>query len=100
MEARSLLSRLFRSAGLRIVNDRTYKAGEVDVTLDGYDPALGIGFEYVAPQERGTDLSIEEGRVLAEQGKILVLGGGSLDELEVAARAFLEAARQDINPEP
>ena len=99
VEARSLLNRLFRDAGLRIVNDRAFSQDEVEVTLDGYDPEQGVGYEYVARQERDTDLTALEGRSLRAAGNILVLEGGTLDELAEAASAFL-ADRAKANPEP
>ena len=97
--ARSLLNRLFRDAGLRIVNDRIFAKGQVEVTLDGYDPERGIGYEYIASEERGTDLSRQEELDLEDESDILVLSGGTLAEVEERALAFLAALTWCRTPE-
>jgi hypothetical protein len=99
VEARSLLNRLFRDAGLRIVNDRALLGADLSVTLDGYDPEQGVGYEYIARQERDTDLSASESHSLRAAGNILILEAATLDELEEAASAFL-AGMAKANPEP
>ena len=96
--ARSLLNRLFRDAGLRIVNDRIFAKGQVEVTLDGYDPERGIGYEYIASEERGTDLSRQEELELKGESGILVLSDGTLEQVEKRALDFL-AAISNSNPE-
>jgi agmatine/peptidylarginine deiminase len=84
-----LLDRLFRDAGLRIANDRQLRTADWEFTLDGYDPEQGVGYEYIAAEERGTDISDAEAVLLRANPRILVLEGGTLDELETRARAFL-----------
>ncbi len=100
VEARTLLDRLFRNAGLRIVNDRFYSEGGVELTLDGYDPERRIGYEYLAAQEQGTDLGEDELKLLGDQRKLLVLKPSSLDEIEDEAKRFLKMALPEGNPEP
>ncbi len=90
------MNRLFREAGLRIVNDRVFSKGIVSVTLDGLDPERGIGYEYIASIERGTDLSLREAADLDAEPGILVLRSSSLDEVEERARAFLSALAKSI----
>jgi hypothetical protein len=99
VEARSLLNRLFRNAGLRIVNDRSFAKGSVQLTLDGYDPERGIGYEYIAKVERGTDLSRVEQAALHKDQQILVLSAAPLDEVEMRALDFLSGL-PTANPEP
>ena len=99
VEARLLLNGLFRDAGLRVVNDRPFRRAEVELTLDGYDPERGIGYEYIAPGEGGTDVSASEVLALQSEAQILVVEGGTLDALETAAKAFL-ARISPGNPEP
>lgn len=99
VEARLLLNGLFRDAGLRVVNDRRFRRADVELTLDGYDPERGIGYEYIAPGERGTDVSASEVLALQTETQILVVEGGTLDALETAAKAFL-ARISPGNPEP
>lgn len=95
VEARLLLNQMFRDAGLRIVNDYPFRKTDIEVTLDGYDPERGIGFEYLAPSERGADLSQSEGLALANEDVFLV-NGGSLEELERAAERFLSRFSSEI----
>jgi hypothetical protein len=101
VEARFLLNRMFREAGLRIVNDHHFRKPNIEVTLDGYDPERGVGYEYVAAQEQGTDLSSDELVVLKEVDGIFIAIGGSLDQLEAEAEAFLTVAtRQEPDSPP
>jgi hypothetical protein len=99
VEARSLLSRLFRAGGLRIVNDRILRSGDLQVALDGFDPERAIGFEYVSVSEGDRPLGPAEERFLGQQGAILVLHGGTLDEIEERAKSFLKKALARVNPE-
>jgi hypothetical protein len=66
--------------------------------LDGYDPERGVGYEYIASEERGTDLSRQEKLDLEDEPDILVLSGGTLEELEARALDFL-AGLNPSNPE-
>ncbi len=89
--ARLLLDARFRAAGLRILADRRVTGDGYDVTLDGWDPARRIGFEYVAPEEVGTDLDETERAALAADSTlhVLVVDGTSAARLTAAADAFL-----------
>ena len=89
MEARLLLNGLFRDAGLRVVNDREFRRGSIELTLDGYDPERGFGYEYISPEEQGTDVSAGEVLALRAETQILVIEGGTLDALEAVALRFL-----------
>lgn len=82
---------MFRGAGLRIVNDHAFHSSDVEVTLDGYDPERGVGYEYVAREEEGTDLSAEELVALEKVAGIFTATGGSLEQLQEQARVFLSA---------
>lgn len=61
--ARELLTRRFRGMGYRIRNDvRIRQAGPpaLDFTVDGYDPEAHVGYEYIDPDEVGSDLVASE----------------------------------------
>lgn len=51
-QARFILARGFRRAGLRILSDVEVVVNGVSIAADGYDPKRAIGFEYTAPEER------------------------------------------------
>ena len=65
------------------------------MTLDGYDPERAVGYEYIASEEQGTDLSTEELVALQECDGIFTATGGSLDQLQKQAEAFLAAVSHD-----
>src|SRR5690606_24942171 len=74
--ARSLLAERFRAAGFRVRYDVLVdRAGLYAVTLDGYDPEAEVGFEYIAEEERDTDIIAGERAALARDGarRVLVL---------------------------
>ncbi len=89
--ARQILANRFRSAGFRILHDVPLATGSVDVTLDGYDPAHKVGFEYVATEERNTDLTRAEKTALAGQAeyKLLLLDATDAAAIGLAAERFL-----------
>jgi hypothetical protein len=96
VQARLLLNQKFRDAGLRIVNDYPFRQPDIEVTLDGYDPERGIGFEYLAPAERGADLDAREESLLRAHKGIFVASGGSLVDLERSVEAFLSKQSGEI----
>jgi acetyl esterase/lipase len=102
LQARQLLDRLFREAGLRILNDVLFIEAGIEVTLDGYDPERRIGYEYVAREEMGLELSPADLARLRGHPRIFVATGGSHDELRLAAEIFLAAVleRSPANEEP
>lgn len=97
VEARQLLDRLFRERGYRIVNDVEFWEDTIEVTLDGYDPQLKVGYEYIAEREANLDLSAGEMRSLQNSSTIFVSSPTSLDELESRAHTFL---RERVRPQP
>ncbi len=71
--ARSLLAGALREGGLRILQDVRVQGTGYDVTLDGWDPARRIGFEYIAAEEVDTDLDAAERTALAADKTLTVL---------------------------
>lgn len=94
--ARRLLAERFRAAGFRILHDIRITTAGVDLTVDGYDPARKVGFEYVASEERNTDLTAAERIALRDQRehRLLVVDATSAAAVIAAARRFL----QEIKP--
>lgn len=95
-EARAVLAERFRQAGFRIRYDVTLVIdGDIEVTVDGYDPASKIGFEYVAADERETDLSAAERSALEGRAehRILIVDAAPLGRVGERADEFLTAAR-------
>lgn len=89
-EARAILFDAFRRAGYRIRHDVRVREDGLDVTLDGLDPERGVGYEYIAVEERGTDISDQERRLLREHyPRVLILDAAPEPELEERIRAFL-----------
>jgi hypothetical protein len=93
--ARALLSERFRAAGFRVRYDvPVARDGAFALTVDGYDPAHRVGFEYVATAERDTDLDAAERAALARerQQRILIVDAADSAGLEAEAARFLDAA--------
>jgi hypothetical protein len=93
--ARELLAGALRERGLRILQDVRIQGPGYDVTLDGWDPARKIGFEYIAPEEVDTDVDDPERGALAADPAIQVLILDAAAEPAVQARldAFEQALR-------
>lgn len=89
--ARLLIATRLRAAGLRVVADVPLGAGGVEVTLDGFDPARRIGYEYVAADERGADLDDAEREHLAglAGARVLVIDSGDAEAVSGAIDRFL-----------
>lgn len=47
-EARQILSKRFAEAGLTIQADYPFRSADMMVVLDGFDPAVGVGYQYVS----------------------------------------------------
>ncbi len=95
--ARQALDALFRKQKLRIVNDVSCSAMCIDgesesfeVTLDGYDPQLGIGYEYIAQEEIGLDVNPQEAKLLHNSRQIFLIGPASLEQVVKDAKLFLQ----------
>jgi hypothetical protein len=94
--ARFLIAARFRAAGLRVVEDVSVRAGDAAITLDGFDPARRVGYEYIAAEER-THRPPE----IAE-ARILVLESAGAAEIERAVDRFLAglaSLAEDDRPE-
>ena len=89
--ARALLFDAFRAAGYRIRFDVAVRAPGFSFTVDGYDPASRVGYEYIAADERDTDLSSAEQTALAAAGeyRILILEAAAPEALAEPIRLFL-----------
>jgi len=89
--ARLLIASRLRAAGLRVVADVPLSADGVEVTLDGFDPARRIGYEYVAADERGADLDdAERARLAGLAGAtVLVIDSGDAEAVASAVERFL-----------
>jgi len=89
VEARLILSAMFRAGGFRIVYDVPVAVGSRVIALDGYDPEAKVGFEYRATEE----MAAWSGELPAELvGKILIVAATDRDGLEQRAEAFLKSA--------
>lgn len=98
VEARALLARRFRDAGFRVLHDVRVREGSSELTVDGYDPDRDVGFEYIAPSERGTDLlAAERSALSAGKRALLILDAASEQRVSAAADAFL-ASLADAGP--
>ena len=89
--ARALLDGMFRDAGLRILNDQVYRAADIEVTLDGYDPERGIGYEYISRAEIDTEIGDVELEVLHWEKTIFIAEQIDEDYLRERAARFLSA---------
>jgi hypothetical protein len=83
-DARALLAERFRAVGLRIRVDVADPSG---VTLDGWDAARGLGYEYVATPEG--DVAVDEAARAALGARVLVLDACDEATLRAAADRFL-----------
>ena len=95
--ARQALDALFRNQKLRIINDVPCSAtcfeGEnksFEVTLDGYDPQLGIGYEYIAQEEVDLDVNPQEAKLLHNSTQIFLIGPAPLEHVLKQAELFLQ----------
>jgi hypothetical protein len=91
--ARTLLAGALRAGGLRILQDVRVQGTGYDVTLDGWDPARRIGFEYIAPEEVDTDLDAAEREALAadQSLQVLILDAGAEGAIQPALDRFIAA---------
>lgn len=96
--ARLLLGDRFRAAGLRILADRRVSGDGYDVTLDGWDPARRVGYEYIAAGEVGTDVDPTERAALAADSTlhVLVIDATTAAGVIAAADQFLAG----VEPQP
>jgi hypothetical protein len=93
---RALLAERFRAAGFRVRYDvPVAREGAFALTVDGYDPARRVGFEYVAAAERDTDLDAAERAALAHERpqRILIVDAADAGGLDAEATRFLRAAQ-------
>jgi len=90
--ARSALAARFRAAGFRILYDVSVSVPGAELTVDGYDPAKKVGFEYVAREEINTDLTSSERGALAghSQHRLLIVDAMAAEKLDSLAIAFLQ----------
>lgn len=91
--ARRLITQLMREAGYRIVYDSPLSVPGARATIDGLDPAAGIGFEYIARTEQNLDLTATEiARLRAlPSPRILIIEGGTAEAVEADTRAFIRS---------
>jgi hypothetical protein len=91
--ARRLIAARLRAAGLRVVEDVPLRAEGLDVTLDGFDPARRVGYEYVAADERGADLDDgERGRLAGlADARVLVVDSAGAEQVTAAVERFAAA---------
>ena len=92
--ARALLAERFRAAGLRVRYDvEVARDGAFTLTVDGYDPARRVGFEYVAEDEQDGALDPDERTALARDPEHRILLIDATGDAEVRARTerFLQA---------
>lgn len=90
--ARTLLAETFRRAGFRIRYDVILRQPErFEFTVDGYDPALRVGYEYIAVSERDTDLTRAERVALAadDNYRILIVDASAEDVIAQQVAGFL-----------
>lgn len=96
-EARMIVERVFRDNGVAlwadVEVDFTYGGDTVTLEVDGYDPALEVGYEYVAPPDRSTFTpDVEADLDAASQGAGPYIA--TIDEVGVDGQAQLEASIQ------
>lgn len=96
-EGVELLAEIFRGAGLGIVEDFDFREGGVVVSLDGFDPAARIGFEYLTTEAGDREeltpavLAELELRMRAEELYLFLV-----DEDEIPDLAALASAARDF----
>lgn len=100
---RALLRERFSAAGLNIQEDFPFCEGGVSFSIDGYDPAARIGYEYITTEagDRAelTPEVLSGLEALLHEGRVQVL---LVDELDIsdaeglgrAAERFLAEARR------
>lgn len=93
--ARFLVAARFRAAGLRIVEDVALRAGDTDITLDGFDPARRVGYEYVAAEERAAARPAE-----ITGARVLVIESADAAAIERAVDRFLAGLESVAEDEP
>jgi hypothetical protein len=99
--ARVLLAERFRAAGLRVRYDvQVARDGAFALTVDGYDPARRVGFEYVAENETGGALDLDQRTALARdpEHRILLIDATGDAEIRAQTERFLQALEQTGPP--
>ena len=107
---RALLRERFTAAGLTIQEDFPFREGTIAFSMDGYDPARRIGYEYITTEagdrEELTPALLAELEALMARGQLHVL---LVDEHDVdnqpaaltrAADRFLAALAQHSGGRP
>jgi hypothetical protein len=90
--ARFALARRFRAAGLRIREDVVLALPTGELTVDGYDPAARVGYEYVDAAELAAGPTLAVRAVLAVNGhRVLVIEATDAAGLERAVEPFVAA---------
>jgi hypothetical protein len=98
--ARAVLAELFRGAGYRIRHDvplpvesgTAAPAGTPVLAVDGFDPESGVGFEYVAAEERDGS-PVLRGQLAGRRARILWLEAADEPTLRRQAEQFLSGLR-------
>jgi hypothetical protein len=70
VEARMTAQRIFLEAGISLEESYQYTVGTVDFNADGFDPALGVGYDYHSVDDSEIDEEYcdpEEALTLAEE---------------------------------
>jgi hypothetical protein len=99
----ALLKGVFEAAGLAIEDDYPFAEGDVRVSLDGFDPARRVGYEYITTEagdrEEVTPEVVAELEARMRRGELFVLLVDERDvtdeaSLRFAAEGFLAALRK------
>jgi hypothetical protein len=101
--ARALLAERFRASGLRVRYDVPVARDDAfALTVDGYDPVRRVGFEYVADDERDTDLDDDERAALARdpEQRILIVDAADAAAVDALAERFLHTVQSSEEPAP
>lgn len=106
-EGCAVLRRVFEGRGFRIEENQAFNEGDVSFTIDGWDAARRVGFEYMT-REEGDHEDLDPGEIAQlaewmEAGRLFIFIVDEVDiaeeaELASAANAFLDevARRQAI----
>jgi hypothetical protein len=102
-EGCALLKERFTAAGLAIEEHARFTEEGLDVTLDGFDPARRIGYEYVTTEAGDREeitpsvLAALEARMQRDELYVLLVDERDVPDpakLRLAADRFLEILRQ------
>ena len=90
---RLILKEAFEAQGYQITEDYPLQVGAETVSMDGYDPAARVGYEYSTGQD-GLDYALIDGLIEQNQCRLFVIDEDLTAEAQDILNAVFEFFRE------